>query len=94
MLQSILRVTGTKPEDWTITHTTAKQRWKSGQDMLKDGNMAGFVRLSYVRAFFPDDPEDFKASKEGLDNEVLGLAQEDLDEFTRIGMHTHLTHVK
>ncbi|KAF3391063.1 hypothetical protein DPV78_011135 [Talaromyces pinophilus] len=93
MLQSILRVTGTRPEDWTITHTTAKQRWQSGQEMLKDGNMAGLVRLTYARAFFPDDPEDFEASK-GLDNEVLGLVQEDLDEFTRTGMDTNLTHVK
>jgi hypothetical protein len=97
MLHSVLRVTGTRPEDWKITHTTAKERWMSGQELFKNGDMAGFVRLSYARAFFPDDPENFKlitSSRGGLDNEVLGLAQEDLDEFTRLGLDTKLTHVK
>lgn len=97
MLQSVLRVTGTRPEDWKITRTTAKERWKSGQELFKNGDMAGFVRLSYARAFFPDDPQNFKmrtSSRGGLDNEVLGLAQEDLDEFTRLGLDTKLTHVK
>lgn len=94
MLQSILRVTGTKLEDWKITNTTAKQRWESGHEMLKDGNMAGFVRLSYARAFFPDDPEDFERSRGSIHNEVLGLEEEDLDEYTRIGMDTKITHVK
>lgn len=93
MLESVLRVTGTKPEDWKITHTTAKERWKSGKELLKAGDMAGFVRLSYARAFFPDDPENFEASR-GLDNGALGLSQEDLDEFTRVGINTKLTHVK
>lgn len=62
--------------------------------MLKNGDMAGFVRLSYARAFFPDDPEDFEKNRGRLGNEVVGLAQEDLDEFTRLGMGTKLTHVK
>lgn len=93
MLESVLRVTDTKPEDWKITQTTAKERWKSGHELLKAGNMAGFVRLSYARAFFPDDPLNFEASR-GLDNAVLGLSQEDLDEFTRIGINTKITHVK
>uniref|UniRef100_A0A093V951 Putative ankyrin repeat protein n=1 Tax=Talaromyces marneffei PM1 TaxID=1077442 RepID=A0A093V951_TALMA len=102
ILQSVLRVTGTNLEDWKLPHTTAKDRWKSGQDMFKAGNMVGLVRLSYSRAFFPDDPEIFEMSTGrsssntggGLDNEVLGLSQENLDEFTKIGIDTKLTYVK
>jgi hypothetical protein len=95
MLESVLRVTSSKLDDWKITHTTAKDRWKSGQEMFKKGNMAGLVRLSYARSFFPDDPENFETgSSRGLDNIVLGLPQEDLDEFTRIGIDTKLTWVK
>ncbi|QKX53183.1 uncharacterized protein TRUGW13939_00259 [Talaromyces rugulosus] len=90
MLESVLRVTGTKLEDWKITHTTAKDYWKSGQEVFKTGDAAGFVRLLYARAFFPDDPENYERTR-GLHNELLGLPQENLDEFTKIGMETRLT---
>lgn len=90
MLDSVLRVTGTKLDDWKITHTTAKDYWKSGQEVFKAGDVAGFIRLLYARAFFPDDPENYETTK-GLHNEILGLPQEDLDEFTKFGIETRLT---
>jgi tryptophan synthase beta chain len=73
--ESALHVTGTKLEDWKITHTMVKERWKSSQDILENGNVAGFVRLFYARAFYPDGLEDFEKSRGRLDYEVLGLAQ-------------------
>lgn len=90
MLESVLRVTGTKVDDWKITYTTSKDYWKSGQEVFKTGDAAGFVRLLYARAFFPDDPENYETSR-GLHNKLLGLPQEDLDEFTKIGTETELT---
>lgn len=36
----------------------------------------------YARVFYPDGSGDYESSK-GLDNEGLGLPQEDLDEATK-----------
>lgn len=84
MLDSVLRVSGTKLSDWKVTHTTSKERFESGQELMKQGNMLGFARLLYSRAFFPNSTGNFGETK-GLHNELLGLPQEDLDKFTKIG---------
>lgn len=85
MLSSVLRVTGTKLSDWKVTHTTSKERFESGQALLKQGDRMGFGRLLYARAFYPHSNGNFGATK-GLHNELLGLPQEDLDKFTEIGI--------
>jgi hypothetical protein len=85
MFESVLRVTGTTRDDWKITHTTAKESFKSGQELFKQGNMVGFGRLLYSRGFFAESSGNFGAEK-GLHNDILGLPQEDLDEFTKIGI--------
>ncbi|KAF8946231.1 hypothetical protein BGZ46_005834, partial [Entomortierella lignicola] len=85
MLESVLRVTGTTLNDWKITHTTAKEYFKSGQELFKQGKMEGFDRLLYARAFFPKSSSNYGATKD-LHNNILGLPQEDLDEFTKIGI--------
>ena len=82
MLESVMRVTGTKESDWKITHEPAKERYDSGMAELQKGNRVGFARLLYSRIFFPDSPWNFQ----GLDNENLGLPKEDLDEFTKIAV--------
>jgi len=37
MLNSVLRVTGTKEQDWTIRHEDVKARFKRGQEMFAKG---------------------------------------------------------
>ncbi|KAK9240597.1 hypothetical protein V1525DRAFT_416737 [Lipomyces kononenkoae] len=85
MLDSVLRVTGTSITDWNVTHTTAQERFQSGQEDFRHGNLEGFVRLLYSRDFFPESNGNFEATK-GLHNDILGLPDEDLDEFTKIGI--------
>ena len=82
MFESVLRVTGEKRSDWTISHTTAKEYFESGQELMKQGNMAGFGRLLYARAFFPESNANYEAVR-GLHNNLLGLPQDDLDTFTK-----------
>ncbi|KAF9243959.1 hypothetical protein DTO012A7_9454 [Penicillium roqueforti] len=83
MFESVKRVTGTSDADWTITHEDSKKRYADGLTMVKTGNMAGFGKLLYARAFFPDDPGDCSAKAQ---NELLGLPEESLDEATRAGV--------
>jgi hypothetical protein len=89
MFESVLRVTGDKRSDWTITNTTAKANFESGQKLMKQGDMTGFGRLLYSRAFFPKSEAKTNGNfedRKGLDNDILGLPKEDFDEFTKIGI--------
>lgn len=83
MFDSVLRVTGTKESDWTISHEDVKERFKRGQEMLKTGDVMGFGLLLYSRVFFPEGDSDYTSR---LDNEKLGLPKEDLDEYTNIAV--------
>ncbi|KAK8066518.1 CipA protein [Apiospora hydei] len=85
MLESALRVTGTKLEDWKVSHEGSAERYAKGLQMMKEGNRVGFVQAMYTRTFFPNDDGVYKESR-GLDNELLGLPVEDLDEFTRLAV--------
>ena len=82
MFESVLRVTGTKEGDWKITHESAKERFRKGQEEMKKGDMVGWVKVLYTRYFFPDQSGSYE-DRGLLDNEVLGLLKEDLDEYTR-----------
>ncbi|GIK07140.1 hypothetical protein Aspvir_002795 [Aspergillus viridinutans] len=83
MFESVKHVTGTTEADWTITHEDTKKRYEEGLALVKSGNMAGFSKLLYARAFYPDDPSEFSAKAE---NELLGLPEESLDEATQVGI--------
>jgi tryptophan synthase beta chain len=83
MFESVKRVTGTIDADWTITHEDTKKRYEDGLALVKGGNMAGFSKLLYARAFYPDDTSDFSAKAQ---NELLGLPEESLDESTQVGI--------
>ncbi|KAF5548834.1 isoflavone reductase family [Fusarium mexicanum] len=83
LFESVKRVTGTSDTDWTVTHQASKQRYEEGMAQVKRGDMSGFSKLLYARAFFPDDPSDLSAKAQ---NELLGLPKEDLDEATRDGI--------
>ncbi|KAK9365118.1 hypothetical protein V1509DRAFT_634244 [Lipomyces kononenkoae] len=92
MFDSVLRVTGTSLSDWKVTHATAKERFQSGQELFRNGSIVGFGRLLYARNFFPGSTGNFGAIK-GLDNDVLGLPEEDLDEFTKVAIQMSKTMV-
>lgn len=83
MFESVKRVTGTTDADWTITHEDTKKRYEDGLAQVKVGNMAGFGKLLYARAFYPEDPNELSAKAH---NELLGLLVEDLDEATKLGI--------
>jgi hypothetical protein len=83
VFESVKRVTGTTDADWTITHEDSKKRYADGLAMVKTGNMAGFSKLLYARAFFPDDPSDCSAKAQ---NELLDLREEALDVATQVGV--------
>jgi len=85
MFESLMRVTGTKESDWTITYEDVKERYESGKAEMQKGNRSGFAKLGYSRMFYPDEPGNFEATG-GHDNDKLGLPKEDLDEFTNMAV--------
>jgi hypothetical protein len=86
MFDSVLRVTGASPNDWKVTHVPVKEYYQGGVEQLQSGDRTGFVKLLYSRMFFPDLAGNHGATR-GLDNDKLGLPKEDLDEFTKAGVH-------
>ncbi|KAK8002939.1 hypothetical protein PG989_002658 [Apiospora arundinis] len=85
MLESALRVTGTRLGDWTVRREDSAERYAQSMQMMKAGNMVGFVQAMYTRTFFPNDDGNFEKSR-GLHNELLGLPVEDIDEFTKLAI--------
>lgn len=85
MLDSVLRVSGTRREDWNIQKEPVHDRYAAGMAELQKGDQLGFVKVLYSRLFYPDGCGDFSKTK-GLQNDALGLPKEDLDEFTRMAM--------
>ncbi|OBS24193.1 hypothetical protein FPOA_04740 [Fusarium poae] len=83
IFKSVKRVTGTSDADWTITYESTKKRYEEGMSLVKSGNMVGFSKLLYARAFFPKDPSDLSAKSQ---NDLLGLPEESLDDATKAGI--------
>lgn len=83
MFESVKRVTGTTDADWTVTREDTKKRYEDGLAQVKVGNMAGFSKMLYARAFYPHDSNDLSAKAQ---NELLGLPDESLDESTKVGI--------
>lgn len=84
MLASILRVTGTKESDWKITKVSSVYRFESGVEAIKKGDRSGFAKMS-TRVFYQDGCGNVEKTK-GTVNSLLGLPEEDIDEFTKIAM--------
>ena len=79
MLASVLRVTGDKESDWIITSEPSKERYQQAVKTLEGGDFIGFCILLYTRVFWQDGASDYTRK---LNNEDLGLKEEDLDEAT------------
>jgi len=82
ILDSVLRVTGDKREDWKIEYETSRERFERGVEALKQGDGLGFVRMLYARALFPVPGVTNTEKTHGLSNDALRLRKEDLDEAT------------
>lgn len=86
MLDSILRVTGDKESDWTLVTENAQERYKEGQELMKQGGAnagKGYLQCMYTRIFFNDGSGQFN---DKLDNNKLKLPKESLDESTKEGI--------
>ena len=83
MFESVKRVTGTTDTDWTLTHEATKKRYEDGLAQVRAGNMAGFSKLLYARAFYPNQSSQLSIKAQ---NEVLGLPDESLDESTKVAI--------
>ncbi|EKV13898.1 Isoflavone reductase family protein (CipA), putative [Penicillium digitatum] len=83
IFESVKRVTGTTDADWTVTHEATKKRYEEGLAQVKVGNMAGFSKMLYARAFYPEDPSECLAKAQ---NDLFGLPEENLDEATKAGV--------
>ena len=90
MLESAVRVTATKMEDWKITKEPSAERYKASLEAKKNGDRMGYVRQMYTRVFFPDDSGNFEKRK-GTANELLGLPKEDIDEATKAAIERQKT---
>ncbi|CAK7219470.1 hypothetical protein SCUCBS95973_003832 [Sporothrix curviconia] len=92
MFASLKRVTGTTDADWTITTESSQERWANASKALQSGGgveldgvtplnpMQAFGMRMYSRIFFPGT--DGLTDKD-MANGVLGLPEEDLDEWTK-----------
>jgi len=85
MLESAIRVTGTKEKDWTITKEPAEERFKNGIQEMKEGSRVGFAKMMYTRVFYPDGC-GVTAHNKGTLNSLLGLPKEDIDEATKVAI--------
>jgi hypothetical protein len=81
MFDSVLRVTGDTPADWTINKEPARERYASAAKALQGGDRMAYVRMMYTRIFYDDGCGNFEARR-GVSNEIMGLPKEDLDEAT------------
>lgn len=85
MLDSVLRVTGTKLEDWKINKEPTQERYSTGMKEIKEGKRIGFAKMLYTRIFYPDGCGDTENGK-GTLNSLLDLPSENIDEATKIAI--------
>ena len=86
MLASIMRVTKTTAEDWTIKKEPTKQRYEAAMQNLRNGDTSAFTRILYSRGFYPDEPANIEKWRGGNHNDILGLHEEEIDEYTKAGI--------
>ncbi|KAF2651113.1 NAD(P)-binding protein [Lophiostoma macrostomum CBS 122681] len=85
MLESVLRTTSTKEDDWKITKRNVQEWYSEGLEEMKKGERIGFVKMMYGRVFYPDGCGDFEHNK-GTINHLLDLPKEDIDEATLLAI--------
>ena len=83
MLESILRVTGQKREQWTIEHEPSKEKYQKGLEALQKGDTTSFRSMLIARVFYPEHAVGNMEKNHGLINEAVGVPLENLDNVTR-----------
>ncbi|KAJ3055735.1 hypothetical protein HK097_009476 [Rhizophlyctis rosea] len=79
MFASLLRVTNTSESDWQITYEPTTERFDKAKEEVAQGNFRAYAKLMYTRVFYKDGTGDLTGR---LEDEKLGLVEEDLDEAT------------
>lgn len=82
ILDSLHRVLGTSDTDWTISYQSAAQRAEDGLEEYGRGVNTGIAKNMYAKLFLRSAAGDLEYSG-ALDNEKLGLSEENLDEATK-----------
>ncbi|OQO10141.1 hypothetical protein B0A48_04498 [Cryoendolithus antarcticus] len=83
MFDSVLRVTGTKEEDWEVQYEDVGERYERAMKGVREGNMALFGVMLYARVMRGDGASDLE---QGKANAVLGLGEESLDKMTKVAV--------
>ncbi|KAI1780723.1 NAD(P)-binding protein [Hypoxylon cercidicola] len=86
MFAAVLRVTGTKESDWTITYEETPKRFQDAKKRFYDGDYSAFTEILYTRTWFKDGFGNYEARRGGTANDILGLPEEDLDAATKIAV--------
>ena len=84
-MESALRVTDTKEDDWTFTKEQVQERYSSGIKEIQEGKNTGFAKMGYGRVFYPNGCGDFESNK-GTINGLLNLPKENIDEATKVAI--------
>jgi hypothetical protein len=85
IFESVLRVTGSAADEWSVAYEPSKGRYAQGIEEIKQGKKIGFAKMMYTRVFYQDGCGNFINSK-GTVNSLLKLPDESLDEFTAKGI--------
>jgi hypothetical protein len=80
MLDSVERVTGTTDNDWKTDYEPSQERWERGKKAMTAGDRTGFGTAMYARGHFPNGDTNVQ---DKLENDILGLPEEDFDEATQ-----------
>jgi len=90
MLDSLVKVTKTRIEDWVVEKQDVRERFREGNEQAKAGNLMGFAQSMSARVFYPDGNGDFETNR-GTLNAVLRLPKEDLDQATAVAVERALS---
>ncbi|KAH7104247.1 hypothetical protein BKA62DRAFT_755439 [Auriculariales sp. MPI-PUGE-AT-0066] len=88
IFQSILRVTGDKPEDWKVEYESSADRYSNAAAAAaaEGGDYSALRRMFYARCFYPIPGLGNSEKHHGLINDAIGLKPDDIDEATRRGI--------
>jgi len=77
MFAAVLKATGDKESDWTVTHENAQERYGAGTKRMQAGDMRGFGQLLYTRMFYKESP-GIMSKHAALENDLLQLPKGNL----------------
>jgi hypothetical protein len=84
MFDALKKATGTTDKDWKISKLPVDQAIAQGNKEARNGNRAGMIDVLYGMNFKPGMGGNFQHK---IDNELLGLYEEDLDEVVKSVVH-------